>query len=308
MATAYFHYSERRHETTPKEMFKGLAKVESTGPVLGMVRPAGHNRSLQWLQQSGERPRYFELDERLNFNEPAETRIEEVEKICKFQQDFEIDDLSVIIEDKTGKYRIPKGHPVFDQRLQTGWPRGIREIESERTMLNAHGTFYEFPREAGFLAIKPVATHNRLIADFCTWRGLLVLSGVDQEAEEDGHVFRSADGLSALWFGAVDDLWSLGKPRGTGAAWKNTAVSKGEYSLPYLMTGYDQKRLILSADKDAVIRVEVNFDLESWYVYDLFKLAAREELAHDFPPGFSAHWIRFSVDRDCKATAWLIYD
>lgn len=26
-----------------------------------------------------------------------------------------------------------------------------------------------------------------------------------------------------------------------------------------------------------------------------------------FPPGFSAHWVRFITDADCNATAWLQY-
>jgi hypothetical protein len=29
---------------------------------------------------------------------------------------------------------------------------------------------------------------------------------------------------------------------------------------------------------------------------------------HEFPKGFSAHWIQVKSDKACVATAWLIYD
>ena len=46
-------------------------------------------------------------------------------------------------------------------------------------MMNIHGTFYEMPRDdsGGLAKIRPIATHNRRIFDFASWRGMLVLSG-----------------------------------------------------------------------------------------------------------------------------------
>ncbi len=49
--------------------------------------------------------------------------------------------------------------------------------------------------------------------DFCTWRGLLVISGTKPDAQPDGQYFRSPDG-AGLWCGAIDDLWKFGKPVG----------------------------------------------------------------------------------------------
>ena len=51
---------------------------------------------------------------------------------------------------------------------------------------------------------------------------------------------------ASVWVGAVDDLWSLGRPRGEGGPWKDAAVKAGEPSDPYLMTGYEKKSLTLS--------------------------------------------------------------
>ena len=65
----------------------------------------------------------------------------------------------------------------------------------------------------------------------------------------------------------VDDLWKLGKPIGEGGVWKNTNIKAGESSLPYLMTGYDKKKLSLTADKDVTITIEVDVDHNGWHVY-----------------------------------------
>jgi hypothetical protein len=112
-----------------------------------------------------------------------------------------------------------------------------------------------------------------------------------------------------LWFGGIDDLWKLGKPRGRGGPWFATAMKAGEYSDPYLMTGYDRKTLSLLADSKTTITVEVDFDHQSgWHRYGEFHLDAGTLLKHEFPEGFSAHWIRFRSDRDCKATAQLTYE
>ena len=46
---------------------------------------------------------------------------------------------------------------VFSRPAASGWRRGIREVVTERNLMNIHGTFYEMPRrEAGGLAkIRP---------------------------------------------------------------------------------------------------------------------------------------------------------
>src|SRR5690606_5224661 len=113
----------------------------------------------------------------------------------------------------------------------------------------------------------PITTHKKQILDFCTWRGLLVLSGTREEAAKDGHYFGDGESGAGLWFGGIDDLWKLGKPVGTGGPWKDMAVKAGEASLPYLMTGYDKKKVELRSDKDVVVTLEVDFDHNGWHTY-----------------------------------------
>ena len=113
-----------------------------------------------------------------------------------------------------------------------------------------------------------------------------------------------------LWFGAIDDLWRLGKPVGAGGPWAETPVRPGVPSDPYLMTGFDRKRMTLRHDAKTPVRftVEVDVDHAQWVVYDTIAVPAGEEVEHAFAPGFNAHWLRVKVDRPCTATVRLTYE
>ncbi len=326
-ATAYFHYASPRDASQDSEaMFASLPKAADSAPVLaGLIRPAKHNRNLQFAarrvdaksQQGGlSAPGYCEVDQSLTFTRPEKDRGDEVAKIAAIVQDFTVDEASVVMtrKSKSGQVRfrcrLPKGSPCYDQPFAAGWPRGIRECESERYLMNIHGTFYEMPRDSGLPLIKPVCSHGRQILDFCTWRGLLVLSGNLASARPDGHFFRAADGQAGLWFGAIDDLWRLGKPVGRGGPWHNTPVQAGAPSDPYLMTGYDKKRIELShnADHEVIFTVEVDINHSEWKPYQTFVVRPGQTVDHTFPQGFQAHWLRVRSNRDCKATALLTYE
>ena len=304
VATAFFHYTEINEAKDGNKLFQALADIEDDADYnAALIRPAAHNKNLQVLS----RAQYYEADEKINFTIPAEDKSQEMTSILDLKKEFDIDEASVIIEDKSGKFRLPKTSLRYDLPFSEGWPRGKRELESERYMLNAHGTFYEVPREAGFSSMRPVATHRKKIIDYCTWRGLLVISGTRQDAAEDGHYFTISD-IDGLWFGAIDDLWKLGKPVGEGGVWKNSNVKAHQASLPYLMTGYDKKKLILSSDTDATFTVEVDFDHQEWKTYINIEVKEGENVTHEFPEGFSAHWVRISSNVDCRATGWLVYE
>jgi hypothetical protein len=146
--------------------------------------------------------------------------------------------------------------------------------------------------------------------DLCSWRGLLVLAGVAADAPAGPHVVRSDDGRCALWFGVVDDLWQLGKPRGEGGPWQDTPVRAGQPSDPYLMTGYDRKELALSHAGGRPVRFAVEVDLTGdgdWAPYQTFDVEPGRPLAHQFPDGFNAYWVRVTASADVPATAQLRY-
>ncbi len=182
-------------------------------------------------------------------------------------------------------------------------------------MLNCQGTFYELPaRNAGGLAkLRPIATHGLAIHDFVSYRGMLVLTGLDETALESPseHLVVSDDRRCAVWCGVVDDLWQLGRPRGEGGPWKDTAVTAGTPSDPYLMTGYDRKSLRLSHAGAGPVNVTVEVDPDGtglWCRYQTFAVPPGQTVTHDFDEVFSAYWVRFVSDTTTTATAWLKYD
>ena len=212
----------------------------------------------------------------------------------------------MIMEEDGKRYRFPKNKAY----AAIAGSRVCREVATERDLLNLHGTFYELPaRNAqGVAKVRPVATHNLAIHDFCSHNGLLLFTGLDVDTQGE-HIFRSADGKAAVWAGVVDDLWKLGKPCGEGGPWKDFAVKVGIPSDPYLMTAYDQKSVELSAASAASISLEVDVDgTDLWVPYKTFELEAGKTVAHTFPEGFSAYWVRAISDTVTTATAWFKYE
>jgi len=317
-ATAYFHLSAPwPHPAQTAPLFQTVADATDMRLSAGLIRPAKHNRNLQWAATltdaagTAKDAGYIEVNEKLQFEKPADNRADEVRKIAEVKREFEVDAASVIMTLKGKRYRLPKGAAQFDQPFAAGggWPRCIREVASERYLVNAHGTFYEMPRDDGLPLIKPVCSHGKQIMDFCTWRGLLVISGTKPDAKPDGHFF-GAEGGIGLWFGAVDDLWKLGKPVGKGGPWLNTEAKAGVASDPYLMTNYDRKRVELSHDSAGPVEfvLEADINHQQWVRYRTITVPPGEKGTHVFPGGYGAHWVRVTVNKDCRATAFFVYE
>ena len=179
-----------------------------------------------------------------------------------------------------------------------------------------HGVFYEIPRAADdkhapdFQRMRPVTTHRQPITDYCTWRGLLVLTG-GAAVPGAGKTITSTDRKVSLWFGAVDDLWRFGKPVGEGGPWKDTVLKANEPSDPYLMTGYDRKTLTLSHTSSSPVRMRVEVDLSGtgrFVEYGAFEVPPGKPIVHEFPEGFQAYWLRVKAEVAATATAWLKYE
>lgn len=334
-ASAYFHLRSAKQRlsspakpTAGGELFAGLASPDEVGEhvwTTGLLRPAAHSRDLLFLATQhaagGEdaAARLFAIDETLKFtkSDDAERRAE-IAKLCAIEKVFDIDAASVIVQLGKQRLRLPKGHEIFDSPPVP--LRAERESVSERTLANIHGTFYEVPRaetaakeDLNWYKLKPVATHNRLINDYCTWRGLFVIAGVRADAKPSSNLFKAGDDSTApgLWFGNIDDLWKLGKPVGVGGPWKQTAVKAGEASDPYLMTGYDRKRVELSHDSDGPVTMRIEVDVYNggfWKPYQEIVVPAGEIVEHKFDDAFGAHWVRVTADHDCRATATFHYE
>lgn len=306
---------------TPSAKFAGIATAESTAASGGVIRARGENkRNLHFAArtQGGSSGLYTLSSEDGTLtltpddNAAELAWLEERAAIPPRDGVISTDAASVIYTDDAGKrFRLPRGNAAFDRPNPLGGERLCREVATERDLFNCHGTFFELPAEnaGGFSRVRPVATHGLRIVDYCSYRGLLVVSGVDlAKAGDNRHVIRSGDGRTGLWVGAIDDLWELGKPAGSGGPWKDTAVKAGEISDAYLMTGYDGKELTLSADQNTKVAVEVDLTgMGDWVTYREFAIEAGKEEKHVFPEGYQAYWLRCRSGADATATAWLEY-
>jgi len=308
---------ERSNDADP--MFSGLLQETDPTATGGTIRArSGDVRTLAFAAQApdGSDIGYYELDAELNLKPTDDPEAHGFQKtkagIPETKEFLTHDKASVVFTDDDGKrWRFPKSTDAYDTGGLFGKYRLAREVATERDMFHAYGTFYELPANnaGGFSKVRPITTHNRMIQDFCSYRGLLVLTGTGlSSSAHNPHLIRSDDGKTALWAGAVDDLWKFGKPRGNGGPWKDTAVEPGKVSDPYLMTGYDKKSLALSADADTEITVELDISGDgNWVVHKTFPLKAGKAITHNFPDALSAYWIRFTAGSAATATAQLDY-
>ena len=233
------------------------------------------------------------------------------DRVAPIEPVVSVDRASVVIEEGKKRFRLPKSHTAYDSEWISGGARQLREVVTERAILNAHGTLYVLPRQnsGGVAHIKPVCTHNKKITDLCSWRGLTVLAGTRAGAKPDGHYFGA--GETGLWFGDIDDLWMLGKPSGTGGPWQQTSVKANQPSDPYLMTGYDQKSVELSHDGASAVQFTLEVDplaTGAWRTYKTVEVPATQTVGLQFPKGYSAHWVRVRASADCQATAQFTYE
>lgn len=225
------------------------------------------------------------------------------------------DEASVIFFENGQKWRLPRSFEKNqDSLLESSSLRKAREVCTERDLLQAHGTFYELPalNAMGALRIRPVATSDLAIHDFCSYRGLLVLSGINPEAKiNNPHIIRSTDGEAAVWVGAADDLWKLGKPRGHGGPWKNSEVKSYVPSDPYLMTGYDKKKINLQNHSSThnVITMECDVAGDGRFTfYKSFALEPNQTINVQLPEWLNAYWVRFTPSIDGKMSVQLTYE
>lgn len=323
-ATAFFQFRNAdRRGVKADDKFNGIARPHDQRITGGLMRARGDNLrtlALAGLRADGGQATeagYYEMDADLKLRRVDDPAAHEWLKanVAIPVGVLQADQASVLFVDDYGKrWRLPKGDPAFDQPGAFGGERVDREVCTERDLFNAHGTFYELPAEnaGGFAKIRPITTHNRRIMDYCSYRGLMILTGVVADAPAaNPQLIRSDDGQVAVWAGTVDDLWQFGKPRGTGGPWKDTLVKAGVPSDPYLMTGYDRKRVTLANAGSAPVTMRVEVDISGtsqWRTYRAFVVKAGRSVAHRFPAAFSAYWVRVVADQDTTASAMFVYE
>lgn len=322
--TVHFSYAQKdNRNTTATAIFAGLSNVSESESNAGLLWGLGDNRrklgilagtaSDNGFTESG----YYELDSLMNLvkKEDAETASFIRDEFAIPGQVITIDEASVLITDDLGhRWRLPKGTAKYADLTNNSLLRICREVATERDLMNCSGTFYELPAENadGFAKIRPVASHNFRIYDYASYRGMLIMTGIDpQSTKDNSHLITSQDGNAAVWAGTIDDLWQMGKPVGEGGPWKNSTVKPGEASDPYLIGFYDQRSLSLSHDAKQAVNFKVEVEPIGhgpWMTYQEVTVNPGETFDYKFPDNFQSRWIRFVTDTPCSATAWLKYE
>lgn len=322
-ATVQFSYVQKDIRTkTSDPIFAGLANVNKSNSNAGLLWALGNNHRAMGVV-AGEvsdnhftENGYYELDSLMNLvkKEDLETASFIREKMAIPQHVITIDEASVLVVDELGRrWRLPKGSSRYEGLTNSGVLRIAREVSTERDLLNCVGTFYELPAENadGFAKIRPISSHNFRIHDYASYRGMLIMTGLDpQLSKGNQHIINSADGKASVWAGTIDDLWKLGKPVGEGGPLKNTVVKAGIPSDPYLIGFYDKRILKLSHNLNRTVSFTIEVEPIGhgpWMTYKLVKVKPGESFNLEFPADFQSRWIRFISDHNCSATAWLVY-
>lgn len=324
IATAHFYYADNdERSASSHEMFNGVANVAEHDLSSGLLYGLGSNRralGISAVKFVDGKPRdvgYYELNGQMRLERKEDPATESFirEKFAMPTNVVQVDDASVlIVDERERRWRLPLGDDRYSELTQKGALRLAREVATERDLFNCHGTFYELPAENadGFAKIRPIASHNFHIYDYASYRGMLIMSGINiGEAKGNKHIIVSDDGELAVWAGVIDDLWKLGKPRGKGGPWKNTLVRKDEPSDPYLIGFYDKRKLSLSHHSEAPVTIFLEAEPLGhgpWMRYKTFIVHPGEVVEYIFPAEFQSRWIRFRADRAVSATAWLEYD
>ena len=321
-ATVQFTFDDVDQRTTQADaIFAGLATTANAAHDAGLIRAKGENQrtlSLAACRVEGEQVSdggYYELDGTL-----ALKRVDEAKsldflrtKVAIPKAVLTVDAASVLIVDDRGRrWRLPKGDAAYDALDTKGLMRIDREVSTERDVFNCHGTVYELPAENadGFARIRPIASHHLRMMDYCSYRGLLVMTGVQDGASGD-HIIRSDDGKAAVWVGAIDDLWRLGRATGNGGPWADTAVKAGVPSDPYLFAGYHARHITLSHGGAEAVAMTVELDLTGnglWVPWKSYDVPAGKPVEETFPVEVQARWLRVTAAKDTTATARLRYE
>jgi len=321
--TVSFVYSDSKiRNSVNNEMFAGIANVKTAQTKGGLLYSLGDNRRAMGILANSTTANkttetgYYEMDANMNIVPKTDEKSAALirEKVAIPSQVIISEAGSyLIVDDSNRRWRLPLGNEAYKGLMEKQALRICREVATERDLFNCGGTFYELPSENadGFAKIRPVSTHNLKINDYASYRGMLVITGIDAIAQaKNPHIFQSADKKCTVWAGAIDDLWKLGKPVGKGGPWVNADVKAAIPSDAYLFGLYDNRTLTLTNHSSETIQISIELDPtgdNDWVQFKTIEVKANGKYNYQFTASTQARWIRFVSNKDAKVTAWLDY-
>lgn len=307
-------YSDPKNKNQEdKTLFEGFQQVDQLRPEGALMYALGKDRKLGVLSEGGK---YYEMDSLLQIKSVKNDSLQQwmTQTLSIPVPLIQVEENSYLVIDQNGRrWRFPLGNPAYADLMKNQQIRVVREVVTERDLLHLGGTFYELPADNadGYAKVKPISTHSYLMHDVASYRGMLVISGANPlYSKENKHFIKSDDGAISIWAGAVDDLWKLGKARGSGGPWTKALVSKGDISDPYLFGGFDQRHISLQnhSEERMIIRIEIDpTGSNDWFDYKTLEIAAGDRFEFSFPEDISGKWIRFISETSGQISTELIY-
>jgi len=321
--SASFVYGNNKNQLRePAAMFNGLSKAADQNSLGGLLLSLGdEKRKLGILANAKDgnasiESGYYEMDSAMNIvlkNDLTSAAMIR-DKVAIPSQVVQVEPSSILLVDGAGRrWRLPHGGGAYKGLMEQQSLRICREVATERDLFNCAGTFYELPSENadGFAKMRPIATHGLHINDYASFRGMLIMTGIDPKAlGNNKNIFTSADKKAAIWAGVIDDLWKMGKLVGQGGPWLNTPASAGVASDPYLFGGYDARSVQLSHQNAAAVQFTLQLDATGdgvWYDYKTITVPAGKTISHVFPAALQSKWIRVVANKDANVTAQFRY-
>ena len=202
--TALFHFSNTYQPAGAADRMGAIALPEATDYSAGLVRARGTEPST--LQFSAQRVRdgkvihrgYYEMDVDMRLRRMDDLVADRwlQENVAVPEDVIQWDDASILFHDEDGtRYRLPVAATGLREHGPLGSVRIDREVCTERDLFNCGGLFYELPARnaGGFSKIRPITAHGRRVFDYCSWRGLMVVTGIDSAADDHHHLIRADD-------------------------------------------------------------------------------------------------------------------
>jgi hypothetical protein len=323
MLSASFVYGDNKNPLLkPAAMFNGLSKAADQNALGGLLLSLGdERRKLGILANATEsnasiESGYYEMDSAMNIVLKKDLASAAMirEKVAIPSQVVQVEPSSILLVDGAGRrWRLPHGGEAYKGLMEQQSLRICREVATERDLFNCAGTFYELPSENadGFAKIRPIASHGLRINDYASFRGMLIMTGIDPKAlGNNKNIFTSADKKAAVWAGVIDDLWKMGKPVGQGGPWLNSPAIEGLASDPYLFGGYDARSVQLSHQNTDAVIFTLQLDATGdgvWYDYKTITVPAGKTISHVFPATLQSKWIRVVANKDAVVTAQFGY-
>ena len=198
-------------------------------------------------------------------------------------------------------WRLPKGSYSHDgsHGWHTEWPR-IRQLDPADPgsiyLMHMHGLFYNFPKTfsaANFAGLAPISSYYKMPTDYAMFNGKIVMGKND--ASKFANTLAQKD-QSNLWFGTMADIGNWGSPAGHGSVWMNEAVTAGQNSDPFLVSGFTSRTLHLRNNSGTTVPVVIQTSdgTNSWSNARSINVPANGYV-HEILNDIAAPWVRLQT-------------